>query len=85
MRAMVDTDGSVVVASQTGRGKVKSRSNYIKLWDNIISALQETKSFGSNVYSIAGAVVLTSGRNLPPLNVTGSAKRGLIAFLNFQL
>ena len=49
---------------------MKSRSNYT-CYGTIQHQnrfLQETKWFGSNVYRIAGAVVLTSGRNLPPSN-----------------
>ena len=33
-----------------------------------IAALQETKWFGSDVYQVLGAVVLTAGRSVPPLD-----------------
>ena len=64
---MVDTDGSVKVASQTGREesrKVDQIIHAMGLYNIKVGALQGTKWFGSNVYHMAGAVVLSSGRNL---------------------
>ena len=68
---MLDTEGSVDVASQTGRGesqKVNQIIHTMGQYNIKIGALHETKWFGSNVYRIAGAVVLTSGRGVPPSN-----------------
>ena len=68
---MVDTDGPVEVASQCGRGqshKVNQIVNVLGQYNIKIAALQETKWFGSDVYRVLGAVVLTAGRSVPPLD-----------------
>ena len=66
---MLDTEGSVDVASQTGRGesrKVDQIIHNMGQYNIKIGALQENKWFDPNVYRIAGAVVLTSGRGYHP-------------------
>ena len=41
-----------------------------------VTALQETKWFGSEVYRVAGNVVLTSGREKPAHGDTGRGGKG---------
>ena len=68
IRSMVDTNGPVEVASQCGRGesrKVDQIVHVLGQYDIKIAALQEIKWFGSDVYQVAGAVVLTAGRSVP--------------------
>ena len=63
--------GPVEVASQAGREESQKMDQIIYTMEqyNIkIGALQETKWFGSNAYQIAGSVVLTTVRSIPPSN-----------------
>ena len=46
-----------------------------------ISALQETKWFGSNVYRVAVAVLLTSDSNVPPSNEAMQRGEGVVLIL----
>ena len=39
--------------------------NELERYNVVVTALQETKWFGSEVYQINGSIVLTSGRDLP--------------------
>ena len=55
------------MANQTGRGESRKVDQIIHAMGQYNGALQ-AKWFGSNVYRIAGAIVLTSGRSLPPSN-----------------
>ena len=69
MRSIVDTNGPVEVAGQSGWGeshKVDQIVHVLGQYNIKIAALQETKWFGSYVYKVAGAVVLTAGRSVPP-------------------
>ena len=71
VRSMVDTEGSVAIASKrqdTQRGedrKVDLIVREMKRYKVKVVGLQETKWFGCDVYDVAGCVVLTSGRPLP--------------------
>ena len=66
---MVDTEGPVEIASSRGdRGK--DRKVYLivremRRYNVKVTALHETKWFGSEVYRVLGSVVLTSGREKP--------------------
>ena len=68
---MVDTEGPVEIPSQRAdshRGedrKVNLIVNELKRYDVKVAALQETKSFGSEVYQVSGSVVLTAGKKTP--------------------
>ena len=71
LRSMVNTMGSVEIASQgtdNHRGeerKVNLVVDVLKRYDVKVAALQETKWFGSEVYQVDGSVVLTAGRKTP--------------------
>ena len=71
VQSMVDTDGSVEVASQQADGqrgeerKVDQIVCELERYDVVVGALQETKWFGSEVYEVGGSVLLTSGRVTP--------------------
>ena len=71
VRCMVDTDGSVEVASQRADGqrgekrKVDQIVCELERYDVVVGALQETKWFGSEGYEVGGSVLLTSGRVTP--------------------
>ena len=54
VRSMVDTEGSVAVASQRGERGEERKVDQI-----------ETKWFGCETYEVLGSVILTSGRSLP--------------------
>ena len=59
------------MASQAGRGESRKIDQIIHTMEqyNIkIGALQETKWFGSNAYWVAGVVVHTAIRSIPPSN-----------------
>ena len=71
VQSMVDTDGSVEVASQLADGqrgeerKVDQIVCELERYDVVVGALHETKWFGSEVYEVGGSVLLTSGRVTP--------------------
>ena len=69
VHSMVDTEGPVEIASNRGdRGedrKVDLIVQEMRRCNVKVTTLQETKWFGSEVYRVAGSVVLTSGREKP--------------------
>jgi len=64
---MVDTEGSVDIASarQDGQRGEQKVVEQLKRYKVKVEDLQEIKWFGSEMYKVAGAVVLTSGRVRP--------------------
>ena len=57
------------MANQTGRGESRKVDQIIHAMGQYIKiGILQAKWFDSNVYRIVGAIVLTSGRNLPPSN-----------------
>ena len=77
-RSMVDTEGPVEIENSRGdRGedrKVDLIVREMRRYNVKVTTLQETKWFGSEVYRVAGSVVLTSGREKPAQGAT--VKRG---------
>lgn len=71
VRSMVDTEGSIEVASQRTGGqrgeerKVDQIVCELERYDVTVGALQETRWFGSEVYEVGESVLLTSGRPTP--------------------
>ena len=71
MWSMVDTDGSVEVASQWADSQIGEERKVdqivceLERYDVVVRALQETKWFGSEVYEVGGSVLLTSSRVIP--------------------
>ncbi len=71
VRSMVDTEGSVEVASQWADGqrgeerKVDQIVCELERYNVVMGALQETKWFGCEVCEVSDSVVLTSGRAAP--------------------
>ena len=71
VRSMVDTEGSVAIASRRQDGqrgeerKVDLVVRELKRYNVKVAGLQETKWFGCEVYDVGRSVVLTSGRPLP--------------------
>lgn len=71
VRSMVDTEGTVAIASRRQDGqrgeerKVDLIVREMKRYNVKVVGLQETKWFGCDVYDVAGSVVLASGRPLP--------------------
>ena len=69
--SMVDTDGSVEVASQWADSQIGEERKVdqivceLERYDVVVRALQETKWFGSEVYEVGGSVLLTSSRVIP--------------------
>ena len=65
VRSMVETEGPVEIASSRGdRGKDRKVDLIVqemRRYNVKVTALQETKWFGSEVYRMGGSVVLTSG------------------------
>lgn len=47
----------------------------LEKYEVAVTALQETKWFGSNIYSVGRSLVLTSGRPTP-INSSGTRQRG---------
>ena len=66
---MVDIEGPVGIAISRGDSgedrKVHLIMQEMRRYNAKVIALQETKWFGSEVYRMAGSVVLTSGREKP--------------------
>lgn len=68
---MVDTEGCVEIASRRQDGqrgeerKVDLVVGELKRYKVKVAGLQETKWFGNGVYNVEGAIVLTSGRDVP--------------------
>ena len=65
---MVDTEGPIEIASRSQREedrKVDWIVREMKRYKVKVAGLQETKWFGSSVYDVSDAVVLTSGRETP--------------------
>ena len=71
VRSMVDTEGTLKVASQRTYGqtgedrKIDLIVDEFRRYNVRVAALQETKWFGSEVYQVNRSVVLTSGCTLP--------------------
>ena len=71
VRSMVDTEGSVTIASRRQDGqrgeerKVDLVVRELKRYNVKVAGLQETKWFNCEVYEVGGSVVLTCGRALP--------------------
>ena len=71
MRSLVETQGSLEVASQQTygqRGEERKPDlivNERKRYNVIVAALQETKWFGREGYQVDRSVLITSGRTLP--------------------
>ena len=67
--SMVDTVGSLAIASRRQNGQLVKLVNLVvrelKRYNVKVAGLQETKCFGCDVYDVAGSVVLTAGRPLP--------------------
>ena len=69
--SMVDTEGSLEVASQRSDGqggedrKVDQIVCELARYDVLVGALQQTKWFGCEVYEVDGSVILTAGRATP--------------------
>ena len=71
LRSMLDVEGSVETARQ-GRDILHAEDRKVDLivrelerYDIKIAALQETKCFGSNIYSVGNSVLLTAGCPAP--------------------
>ena len=62
---MVDTEGPVEVAEEKGDRKVDLIMQEMRRYNVKVTALQETKWFGSEVFQVTGNVVLVSGREKP--------------------
>ena len=76
VRSMVDTEGQEIANSRGDRGKtgIDLIVREMRRYNVKVTALQETKWFGSEVYRVAGSVVLTSGSEKPAQGDT--VKRG---------
>ena len=85
VRSMVDTEGLVEIASSRGDReedwKVDLIVREMMRYNVKVTALQETKWFGSEVYRVAGSVVLTSGREKPAQGDTVKKGEGVAILL----
>ena len=90
VRSMVDTEGSLEMASQGTYGqrgeerKADLIVNELKRYTVKVAALQETKWFGSEVYQVDRSVLLTSGRTLPAPGESNIRREGVYSFSSHE-
>ena len=78
--SMVGTDGSVEVAStrvDSQQGEQRKAVEEMKRYDVKMTALQETKWFGCEVYQVGGSVILISGREKPAVGESMQRGKGV--------
>ena len=87
VRSMVDTVGTIEVASQRADGrrgeerKVDQIVCELERYGVVVGALQETRWFGSEVYKVNGSVLLTAGRMTPAPGETVQRGEGVALVL----